>query len=138
MGTSGHRGYDASFGARFNRFWWKCMKSEVKCVLKDCLQCAKILGTKVIPLQWGHQVQAVAPGEVLHFDYLFIEDSEGEITPANSHYLLVLKDGFSHLVELTPCARPTAILAADAVLQWISRHGLPTTLISTDERYCER
>ena len=136
MGTSGHRGYDASYGALFARFWWKCMKDDVKCFLKDCLQCAKTQGTRVVPLPWGHQVQPEAPGEVLHFDYLYIEDSgvdesaRGESTPANPHYLLVLKDGYSHTVELTPCSHPTAVLAADSILEWISRYGLPTTLIS--------
>jgi len=130
MGTSGHRGFDVTFRALYARFWWNCMRSDAKDFVNDCLQCAKTSGTNVTPLPWGHQVVAEAPGEVLHFDYLFIDDSAGESTPEHPHYLLVLKDGFSHTVELIPCARPTAVLAADAILMWISRYGCPRTLIS--------
>ena len=130
MGTSGHRRFKATLGALSTRFFWGCLKDDVEAFLSDCLQCAKTAGTNVKPLQWGHQVQADYPGEVLHFDYLYIENSGEKSEVGQPHYLLVLKDGFSNTVQLTPCVAPTAVLAADAILQWIATYGAPEVLIS--------
>ncbi|OWY95757.1 LOW QUALITY PROTEIN: hypothetical protein PHMEG_00034159, partial [Phytophthora megakarya] len=47
-----------------------------------------------------------------------------------SKYLLIIKDNFSHFTELIPCDAPVTAVAAEAMLWWHSRYGVPETWIS--------
>ncbi len=49
---------------------------------------------------------------------------------SESKYLLVLKDMATHYCELVPCSIPNAQIAADAMLMWNARFGLPSTWLS--------
>ena len=127
MELAGHHGFDAMHTALASRFYWPAMRTDVQAFPRDCLQCTKTGTTKVTPLPWGHQVDADQPGQVLHFDYLYMEagDEEGA-----AKYLLVLKDGFSHCVMLFPATTPDSDTAAEAIQQWISVYGPPEQFVS--------
>ena len=58
-------------------------------------------------------------------DYIDMEDDSG-----GHHYVLMLVDKFSRLVEFVPAPAATAITATQSVLWWGSRYGLPTWIIS--------
>jgi transposase InsO family protein len=127
MGLAGHHGFDATHTALASRFYWPAMRTDVQAFLRDCLQCTKTGTTKVTPLPWGHQVAADQPGQVLHFDYLYMESGDEE---GAAKYLLVLKDGFSHCVMLFPSKTPDSDTAAEAIQQWISVYGPPEQFVS--------
>ncbi len=43
---------------------------------------------------------------------------------------LVIKDDISHYTELFPAKTPTAEDVANALLDWFSRFGVPSTIVS--------
>ena len=44
-------------------------------------------------------------------------------------YIITIIDSFSRLVELSPAKDTTAIAAANAVIQWICRYGIPSQIV---------
>ena len=52
---------------------------------------------------------------ILHYDFLTLRKGE---------YVLVIKDDFSHFVELVICESPSHYEVVDSLLAWHSRFGL--------------
>ena len=113
MGAAGHRGEQATWTALFQKFWWPKLREDVQVFVRDCIQCVKVAGGRVIPRPLGEQIKAEKPNEVLHFDFLYMGEGEGGF-----EYLLVIKDAFFQMVELIPSAAATARVCADALLMW--------------------
>lgn len=61
----------------------------------------------------------------MHWDFLFLGESF-----AGSKYLLVLKDAATHYTDVVVYKSPTVEVAAQAVLDWYSRFGLPNVWVS--------
>ena len=92
---------------------------------RNCLQCIKLTDGNVVPRPLGAQLIAEYPGEVISMDYLYIgKSSEGLC------YILILVDKFSKMVRLIPTEAPTAIAAAQTIMEWAAEHGIPSWLIS--------
>ena len=80
---------------------------------RNCLQCIKLTDGNVVPRPLGAQLIAEYPGEVISMDYLYIgKSSEGLC------YILILVDKFSKMVRLIPTEAPTAIAAAQTIMEW--------------------
>ena len=63
-------------------------------------------------------------------DYMDMEQgSDGQ------HYVLMLADKFSKIVEFVPAPAATAITACNAVLMWTSRYDIPTWIISDGDSH---
>lgn len=124
-GAAGHRGGQVTMDALAERYWWDTVLDDVKTFQLTCLQCVKIAGGASIARPQGEQLVATRPGQILHFDFLYVGKGEGGFV-----YLLVLKDGFSGYVSLVPCMAATAAVAASAILDWCSRLVIPTVLYS--------
>jgi transposase InsO family protein len=73
---------------------------------------------------WGRADVATKPNQVLHFDFMHINNL------ADDKYVLVLKDGFSGFCELVPCDSEDHFVVAEAILDWISRFGIPEMFVS--------
>lgn len=120
FGLQGHRGVSAIIDTISKRFDWKQMNKDVKQFIKGCLICKLAKTPSIIRQPLGDLNRASAPNQIIYFDYAYIGDSnDGE------NYLLVLRDDLSHFIELTVAPAPTADIAVSAILQWISRYGVP-------------
>jgi hypothetical protein len=80
----------------------------------------------VIPRPYGPAVHASIRNSVLHFDYLQIDLSRKK----QFKYLFVVRDDLSSFTELFPCLNPTAAFAAECLLDWITRYGIPSVFVS--------
>ena len=123
-GMGGHRGSGATARALGATFWWPSLKEDVKAFSGSCLQCCKNAHGHTVPRPLGEAVAATGPNQVMHFDFLYMGKSGGMV------YLLVLKDGFSGVVELFPCEAADSESAGRALVQWFSRYGQPPTWVS--------
>ncbi|DBA00792.1 TPA: hypothetical protein N0F65_004697 [Lagenidium giganteum] len=73
----------------------------------------------------GPRFTATHCNHALHWDYLWLGDGYGDAS-----YVLVLKDSLSHFCELFATAAPTAMAAAECLLEWTKRYGHPAIIIS--------
>jgi hypothetical protein len=125
-GSAGHRGIAPTLRAIKRRFVFKDMSTIVKRFVGRCLQCLKSSSGKKIPLAFGHQILPKGPGDVIHLDHLYMQ-KESE---SGDKYLLVIKDGFSSLCELVAVPSTDAAPTATALLKWIARYGLMSTIVT--------
>ncbi|GMF48246.1 unnamed protein product [Phytophthora fragariaefolia] len=74
---------------------------------------------------WEPTATATQRNQCLHIDYLSLGASYGD-----SAYVLVFKDELTHYCELAATDPPTISVAAEAVLDWFKRFGLPEEWVS--------
>ena len=58
---------------------------------------------------------------MLHYDFLFIKDSNAPETPYKN---IVVRTDLSLFLELIPCREVTAFVVAQALLDWYKTFGL--------------
>uniref|UniRef100_H3GV27 Integrase catalytic domain-containing protein n=1 Tax=Phytophthora ramorum TaxID=164328 RepID=H3GV27_PHYRM len=92
---------------------------HVKNVVSKCLLCKHLKGGKLIQRPWSELRPVAKRNEVLHMDYLSMDDSYG-----TTKYVLVLKDKLTHYCELVACDSPTSAVAATAMIDWYKRFGM--------------
>ena len=124
-GAAGHRGSEVTERELCSRFWWEGCDDDVQAWARACLQCVKAAGGTTVPRPQGEQMIPERPFQIIHFDFLHLGASD-----VGYVYVLVIKCGFSHLVELVPCATATAAVAAEAILAWFSRYGVAKVWVS--------
>ena len=73
----------------------------------------------------GEILHGTEVGEVLHFNYLKLGDSDDGYA-----YVLVLVDDVSSFVPLQPAASCTSEVAARSILEWVSVLGTPEVFVS--------
>ena len=66
------------------------------------------------------------PGDAVRLGHMFMQKE----SDTGDRYLLVIKGGFSSLCELVPQPSTDAGPTANALLQWIVRYGLTSTIIT--------
>uniref|UniRef100_H3H7U3 Reverse transcriptase n=1 Tax=Phytophthora ramorum TaxID=164328 RepID=H3H7U3_PHYRM len=123
--TQGHRGQEAMVLALKARFYITKVEDKVAKFVRQCLLYKHVKGSRLIPRPYGPLLTPTERNEVVHWDFLSHGEGYGD-----SAYLLVVKNGLSHFCELFPCATPTAYVAAEALLMWAARYGIPKTLLS--------
>ena len=89
-GESGHRGKDSTIDALKSEFTWDGLADEAREFVNDCLLCIIAKSGNRIPRRLSSGIHATKPGEILHFDYLYLGRSSGV-----EKYVLVLKDDLS-------------------------------------------
>ena len=124
-GIAGHRGVAATTRVIENYCYTRGLRKKVLNFMKSCLLCLQTKGGKIIPRPFGRTLQAQAPNEVLHFDYYYVGQSA-----SGREYVLVLKDGLSHFVELVACSSTNSEVAVEALLDWFKRYGIVPTWVS--------
>ena len=81
MRDAGHRGVAATL-VRLQEFCAsQGMENQVREFVRQCLHCADSRADEVVPHPLGETVHGTMPGEVVHFDYLYV----GESCPLASH-----------------------------------------------------
>ncbi|OWZ03396.1 LOW QUALITY PROTEIN: hypothetical protein PHMEG_00024881 [Phytophthora megakarya] len=121
-GSQGHRGQEPMSLVLKERFYVLKLEDKVAKFIRQCLLCKHFKGPRQIPRPYEPLLTTNEQNEV---DFLSLREGFG-----GSSYLLVVKDGVSHLCELFPCATPTAFIAAEALAMWCARYGIPKTLLS--------
>lgn len=124
-GIAGHRGVASTTRAMQNYCSTLGLRTKVLDFMKLCLLCLQTKGGKIIPRPLGRTLQAEAPNEVLHFDFYYVGDSNNDW-----QYVLVLKDGLSHFVELVGCKTTDSLVVVEALLDWFKRYGIVPTWVS--------
>ena len=107
------------------RYIWPNMRSEIK---KRCRECDSCQRTKISRhTETGVGEFKVSSKRLIHLH----ADVVGPLPPSRGYkYLLTIIDRNSRWVEAFPMTSQTAESCASALIQWISRYGLPETLVT--------
>ncbi|GMF37865.1 unnamed protein product [Phytophthora fragariaefolia] len=124
-GIQAHRGEQVMIAHLQDKYAIERLQSHVKNVVSKCLLCNHLKGGKLIQRPWREPRAVPMRNEVLHMDYLSMDDSYGP-----TKYVVVLKDELTHFCELIPCDSPTSTVAATAMLDWFKRFGMPAMWMS--------
>ena len=124
-GISGHRGVASTTRILQRYCFIQGLRKRVLNFMKSCLLCLQTKGGKIIPRPLGRTIQATKPNEVLHFDYYYVGEATNGWT-----YVLVMKDGLSHFVELVGCDSTGSEVVVEALLDWFKRYGIVPTWVS--------
>lgn len=123
----GHHGFEKTLQRIQEHYWFNKMRKFVKKYVSSCLECAhhKVPGGK----REGelHPIEKVTiPFHTVHADHLgpFIKSKKGNC------YLLVLVDGFTKCINITPVRNTKSATTVRVVREHISYFGVPTRLIT--------
>jgi transposase InsO family protein len=124
-GTEGHRGMSVMIEHMARRFSFDGLRTSVQRFVAECLLCKHVKGGRLIQRDWTVERGNTERNGCLHIDYLYLGDSYGA-----AKYVLVLKDELTHYCELVAADSADGLTAADAVLDWYKRFGLPREWVS--------
>ena len=109
------------------------MEGDVKVFVADCLYCADYPTGGLVPRPLSDTVHGKQVGEVIHFDFLHLGDSnvaDGVDTRDGFRYVLVIVEDVSGYVWLRPARKCEANFVAKELVEWCSVFGRPTTWVS--------
>ena len=84
MRSAGHRGVSSTLFRLKKYCVWSHKESHVRESARQCLHCVDTRAGEIVPRPYGDTVHGTAPGEVIHFDFLYVgtsgpEGSEGRL-----------------------------------------------------------
>jgi Integrase zinc binding domain len=120
-GPAGHRGTEPTKLLIQRHFLWAGARKEVNGFVQCCLQCLST-GSARVRRPLGHAMHADAPNKMLHFDFCYIGIGIGQHS-----YVLVLKYDLSSWTRLVPCKAATAVITAEALVNWFAEFGVVPT-----------
>ena len=97
-----------------------------------------------MPRPYGDTVHGAAPGEAVHFGFLYVgssgpEGSEGLPEEDGFRYILVIMEDLSNFVSLEPAEACTAEVTDTHLLNWCKTMGMSRVLVSdTDTHFKNR
>jgi transposase InsO family protein len=127
QGPAGHRGINTTTTWITQRFWWPTVDRDIAVFCRTCLQCQYTRGGKTVPRPLLDTFHASRPNQQLHFDFMHIRQAT---TATQFQYVLVIMDGFSKFVRLTPCTNATADVTVQALMEWFSLFGICHQFVS--------
>lgn len=127
-GVAGHRGYKATAATLREDVWWPDFVKDAQDFVHSCVLCVFARKGSFITQPLSSTLHSSLPNEVIHFDYLFLGDSEKD-----DKYVLVVKDNFSGCMDLpfSHRQRRARCKLFDAVTENV--HG--RTILSLGARY---
>ena len=108
-GNAGHRGADPTWNSLREHFCWTDQRKDVRAFVSSCLLCVLAKSGNKIPRPLAVTLHASKPNEIIHIDYLFLGESDGE------KYVLVVKDDLSGYCWLETTAKSDATHIVDVL-----------------------
>jgi hypothetical protein len=107
---------------------WPELESDVRRIVAQCLHCLPTRGGIKVPRPLGTAVHGRYPSQVLHFDFLYMH-------PGPKPWVLVIRDDFTGMVQLTCTEVPESEIVAKSLLKWRSQHGRSDMFVSDQASY---
>ncbi|OWY94851.1 hypothetical protein PHMEG_00035302 [Phytophthora megakarya] len=124
FGIAGHRGVATTVEKICGQSVWKGMNKDIELFVNPCLHCASSVGGPPQPRLLGEAMHAERPNELIHWDYLFMGDSE-----TKDCYVLVIKDDASSLSGCSHAKSRTPTLYF-GLMDWFTSFGVCRTWVS--------
>lgn len=124
-GASGHRGRDATANQLKAFVFWPGLDKDVADFVGNCAYC-KAHYSDNVKRPYGRALTAHARNQVLTMDFLHLALSPD----AEASKVLVLMDRLSGFTRLYPASSENAVAVDEAVMDWVSSYGVPSTIAS--------
>ncbi len=76
-GNAGHRGADPPWNSLSEQFFWTDQRDGVRTFVSSCLLRVLAKSGNKVPRPLSTTLHATKPNEIIHFDYLFLGESDG-------------------------------------------------------------
>ena len=134
MQDAGHRGLRATNHRLGAYCAWDNMEKDIAKFVRQCLHCIDSKAGITISRPLGDLVHDTEVGEVLHFDYLSLGESDaidmGGLVDGGYMHVLVMIDDVSRFVYPEEAMSCSMGVAACSVLKWCASFGVPKAFIS--------
>ena len=134
MQDAGHRGVRATTHCLGAYCAWDNMEKDIAKLIRQCLHCTDSKAGNAVPRPLGDLVHGTEVGDVLHFDYLSLGESDaidmGGLVDGGYKHVLVLMDDVSRFVWLEEAVSCSMKVAARSVLKWCASFGVPKAFTS--------
>ena len=122
----GHLGVHKTLGAIRQRWYWPCMRKDVRHWIRSCETCSKVKTPVQKKAGLASTKVHTKPWQTVHIDLM----GPFPKTEAGNTHALLMTDGMSRWIEATPLPDATMESAADAIVENIVlRHGCPYKLV---------
>ena len=112
------------------------MEKDIAKFVCQCLHCVDSKAGSAMPRPLGDLVHSTEVGDVLHFDYLSLGESDvvdaGGLIDGGYKHVLVLMDGLSRFVWLEGIVSCSMEEAARFELKWSASFGVPKAFTNDD------
>ena len=128
-GEAAHQGQRRSQDLAIERFWWPGMCRSIVNLVKGCPRCIKYeSAAPIAPLK---PLTCSGPGELVHMDFVSVEESMRLTEQPEIKHILVIQDHFSKYVVAYVVKNETAETATTALRNgYFSLFGAPAYLVS--------
>ena len=121
MQDAGHRGLRATTHRLGAYCAWDNMEKDVAKFIRQCLHCTDSKAGNAVPRPLGDLVHGTEVGDVLHFDYLSLGESDaidmGGLVDGGYRHVLVLMDDVSRFVWLEEAVSCSMEVATRSLLK---------------------
>ncbi|CAM9762043.1 unnamed protein product, partial [Hapterophycus canaliculatus] len=122
--------------------FWPHMDYQIREFVRQCSHFVDTRAGAIVPRSYGDTVHGTAPGEVVHFDFLYVgqsgpESSDGLPDDDGFRYVLVIMDDLSNYVVLEPAEACTAEVTAKHLLACFKTLGVPRVWVSDTSTHFE-
>jgi hypothetical protein len=124
----GHFGQQLTLRILQEKFVRSHMKTDVQKLVGCCLHCLPTLGGTRIPRPLGSALHGNCVNEVIHFDFLYIQ--QGPLP-----WLFVIRDDLSGFTWLKPFDVPESKVVVDTLMEWRINFGTPKCVVSDNGSY---
>ena len=126
---TGHCGVSATTHRLGAYCAWDNMEKDIAKFVRQCLHCVDSKAGNDMPRPLGDLVHGTKVGDVLHFDFLSLGESDvidtGGLVDEGYKHLLVFVDDVSRFVCLEEGVSCSMEAAAHSVLKWCASFGVP-------------
>jgi len=122
----GHLGYEKTRDRIKHKFYWYLMDKQILSYVQNCVSCQTNKVTNKYNITKMKPIFATRPNEIICTDVM------GPITqtPNGYKYILVICDHFTKYSEFFPMKSVTASETAKRIIEYISRHSVPDSILS--------
>ena len=132
--SGGHYGITLTISTLSRRLFWLELAEDVGKLVANCLHCLPTQGGQRIPRPLGTQIHGQKPNQVLHFDYVYIYPVKNGASHSHQ-WIFVVRDDFTGMVMLEPCATPNTSVTVQTLMKWRSLYGSSEFFVSDQGSY---